>query len=323
MTALGLNERAALLADRMAARAPELRIAVRTLANGARVIDAGVAVPGGLEAGLALAELCLGGLGGVRYTTMVIGGENWPAVTVWTDFPAVACLASQYAGWTISVGKYFAMGSGPLRAQARVEDELFRRLGYAEEATRGVLVLEGRVPPTEEVAEWVAGKARLDPGRITFAIAPTASLAGGTQVSARILEVGLHKMDALGFDVRRILSGFGTAPIPPVAKNDLRGIGRTNDCILYGGQAHYTVDASDEELAGLAPRIPASSSGDYGTPFYDIFERYERDFYRIDPLLFSPAEIWLTSTRSGRTFHAGRLNPAVLRASLRGEGAGA
>ena len=106
------------------------------------------------------------------------------------------------------------------------------------------------------------------------------------------------------------------APIPRVAKTDLRAIGRTNDCILYGGQAHYTIRAGDKELAELVEKVPASASRDYGTPFYDIFQRYEGDFYKIDPLLFSPAEVWLTSAESGRTFHAGRLNPEVLDASL-------
>jgi methenyltetrahydromethanopterin cyclohydrolase len=161
----------------------------------------------------------------------------------------------------------------------------------------------------------VAEKARLQPSQITFVVAPTASLAGGVQISARILETGLHKMETLGFDVRRVVSGMGTAPVPPVAKNDLKAIGRTNDCILYGGQARYTIRATDAELAELAPKVPASASRDYGTPFYDIFQRYQGDFYKIDPLLFSPAEVWLTSAESGRTFHAGRLNPEVLTAS--------
>jgi methenyltetrahydromethanopterin cyclohydrolase len=178
-----------------------------------------------------------------------------------------------------------------------------------------VLVLEGRKLPDEAVVTWVAQKARLQPSQLTFVVAPTASIAGGVQIAARILETGLHKMETLGFDVRRIVSGTGTAPIPPVAKNDLRAIGRTNDCILYGGQARYTVRAGDAELAELAAKLPASASSDYGKPFYEIFQRYEGDFYKIDPLLFSPGEVWLTSTETGRTFHAGHLNPDVLVAS--------
>ncbi len=316
MTSLMMNERARDLADVMAEDAAGLRIAIQTLSSGAAVIDAGVNVAGGLNAGLLLSEIAMGGLGDVEYTSLQLGGENWPGVQVRTDHPAVSCMASQYAGWAIQVDKYFAMGSGPLRAHARVEKELFERLHYAEQATCGVLVLETRDLPTDAVAQYVARRANLSPGQLTFVVAPTASLAGGTQISARILETGLHKMETLGFDVSRVVSGFGTAPIPTLARNDVRGIGRTNDCILYGGQAHYTITAGDTELADLAARLPASASKDYGMPFYEIFDRYDRDFYKIDPLLFSPAEVWLTSTTSGKTYHAGRVNPDVLRQSL-------
>ena len=313
---LDLNERAWEIADSMAANAGALRVVARTLSGGARVIDAGIDAPGGYGAGLALAEICMGGVGDVAYAPVVIGDDTWPGVRVWTDHPAVSCMASQYAGWAIQVEKYFAMGSGPLRAHARVEKELFAKLGYTERARRGVLVLETRNPPTDAVAAWVGQKAGLPPAQLTFVAAPTASLAGGVQIAARILETGLHKMDTLGFDVKRIVSGIGTAPLPPTAKNDLRAIGRTNDCILYGGQARYTVDADDAELGALVPKVPAAASKDYGTPFYEIFKRYDGDFYKIDPLLFSPAEVWLTSAQSGKTYHAGRVNPEVLRASL-------
>jgi len=316
MADLGMNERAWILADNCVARATELRIGVHTLASGARVIDAGVDRPGGLAAGTALAELCMGGLGHVAYTPLTIDGDVWPGVQVWTDHPAESCMASQYAGWAINPGGFFAMGSGPLRAKARVERELFARLGYAEDARRGVLVLEGRTLPTDEMAEWVAAKAGLAADALTFVIAPTASLAGGVQIVARVIETGLHKMETIGFDVTQVVSAIGTAPLPPVAKSDVRAIGRTNDCILYGGQARYVVRAQDAELAELAARLPASGSSDYGTPFYDIFKRYDNDFYKIDPMLFSPAEVWLTSATSGRTFHAGRLDPDVLRRSL-------
>ena len=311
-----MNERAHALAGNCIARADELRIAARTLDNGARMLDAGVDMPGGFAAGLALAELCMGGLGHIEFTSLTIGGDSWPGVTVWTDHPAESCMASQYAGWAINPEGFFAMGSGPLRAKARVEKELFAKLGYAEAATRGVLVLEGRTLPTEAVAAWVAARAGLAPDTLTFAVAPTASLAGGVQIVARVLETGLHKMETLGFEVTRVVSAMGTAPLPTTARSDMRAIGRTNDCILYGGQARYTVRADDAELAELASRLPASASADYGTPFYDIFKRYDNDFYKIDPMLFSPAEVWLTSAASGRTFHAGQLNPDVLRRSL-------
>ncbi len=316
VTSLRMNEAASEIANGMADQADLLRVRAHRLPGGARIIDAGVQVEGGIDAGLALSEICMGGLGNVAPTPVHIGSQIHPGIIVWTDHPAVSCMASQYAGWAISVGKFFAMGSGPLRAHARVERELYEKLGYAERADEGVLVLEGRALPTDEVAQWVADKAGLQPAQLTFVVAPTASLAGGVQISARIVETGLHKMETLGFDVRKVVSALGTAPLPPVAKNDLRAIGRTNDCILYGGQARFTIRAGDDELKKLAEQIPASASRDYGTPFYEIFQRYEGDFYKIDPLLFSPAEVWLTSLETGRTFHAGGMNPEVLEASL-------
>ena len=319
MSDLGMNERAWALADRMAGRADELRVAVQTLATGARVVDAGVVAKGGFAAGLALAELCMGGLGHVEFVPLTFGGETWPGVQVWTDHPAESCMAAQYAGWAVNPKGFFAMGSGPLRAKAQVERELFAKLGYREDAARGVLVLEARTLPGGDVAAWVAAKAGVAPGAITFAVASTASLAGGVQICRALIETGLHKMDAMGFDVTRVVSAMGTAPLAPPAPSDVRAIGRTNDCILYAGQARYVVHAEDDELADLAARLPASVSSDYGTPFYDIFKRYDYDFYKIDPMLFSPAEVWLTSAVTGRTFHAGRLNPDVLRASLFGE----
>ncbi|MGH9258145.1 MAG: methenyltetrahydromethanopterin cyclohydrolase [Vicinamibacterales bacterium] len=319
MRDLAMNERAWALADSCTASTAELRIAVHALTNGARVVDAGVHVVGGLAAGRLLAELCMGGLGHLDFVPLSIGGDVWPGVHVWTDHPAAACMAAQYAGWAINPDGFFAMGSGPLRARARVERELFARLEYGEDSLRGVLVLEGRTLPTDEVAAWVAAKAKVAPGALTFAVAPTASFAGGVQIAARVIETGLHKMDVIGFDVRRVVAATGTAPLAPTAASDIRAIGRTNDCILYGGQARYTIDAADSELAELAAHLPACASSDYGTPFYEIFRRYNNDFYRIDPKLFSPAEVWLTSATSGRTFHAGQVAPDVLRASLFGD----
>src|SRR3989475_9233201 len=182
-------------------------------------------------------EICRGGLADGASPPVQIGGDPWPGVRVWTDHPAVSCMASQYAGWAIQVDKYFAMGSGPLRAHARVERELFEKLGYGETAERGVLVLETRNAPTDAVAAWVGRKAGLAPPQLTFVVAPTASLAGGVQIAARILRTRLHKMDTLGFDLKQIGSGIGTAALPPVAKNHPRALGRPTHRIPYRGPA--------------------------------------------------------------------------------------
>jgi len=255
-TGMNLNARAVAIAARLIDDPLAYGVELYTLANGARVIDAGVLAAGGFAAGRTMAEACMGGLGHIEFVPVSVGEDTYQGVQVWTDHPAIACMASQYAGWAINVDKFFAMGSGPLRAVARVEQELFAKLGYSESADRGVLVLEGRSIPTDDVVAWVSERAKLPPSALIFIVAPTASVAGGVQIAARVLETGLHKMEALGFDINRVVTAMGTAPLPPTAKSDIRAIGRTNDCVLYGAHARYTVRAEDDELASLAERLP-------------------------------------------------------------------
>jgi methenyltetrahydromethanopterin cyclohydrolase len=314
---LSLNDRAAELADRLAADAGALRVAVQTLPGGTRVIDCGSGVPGGLEAGRRFAEITMGGLGSLSFAPLVLDGRWMSALTVVTDHPALACLASQYAGWQIDREGYFAMASGPGRALIRAE-ELFDDLDVDERSSAAVLCLETRDEPPAELAAHVAERAGVAQDSLTLLFAPTASLAGGVQVAARIVETALHKLHEIEFDVRRIVSGFGTCPLPPVARTDPEAIGRTNDAVLYGGQVELTVDAPDDELEAIITRLPASASKDHGEPFGAILERADWDFYAIDPLLFSPAEVRLVSVGSGRSFQAGGVEPDVLERSFRG-----
>lgn len=287
-------------------------ISVSRTPSGATVVDAGVDARGGLGAGLLLAHLCLSGRGNVAITADVSGA---PCVTVRTDDPVSACLHSQYAGWRLSVDSYFAMGSGPMRALAGRE-ELFEKLPVQEAADVAVGVLESSELPGEAVAATVAEQCGIPPGNLTLLVAPTASLAGTVQVVARSVETALHKLFELGFDVRRVRSAFGAAPLPPVAKDDLAGIGRTNDAILYGGQVTLWVDGDDESLAEIGPRVPSSAAEGHGRPFLEVFQEAGCDFYKIDPLLFSPAEITFQNVETGRVLHFGSCEPDVLHKSF-------
>ena len=317
---LSLNDRALELANRLAGDAEALGVAVTTLSNGTRVIDCGAHAPGGFEAGRAFAEICMAGLGSVAYAPLVLDGRWLPGVTVTTDRPAVACLASQYAGWRLDYDDYFAMGSGPGRALIHAED-LYDDLDWDEHASAAVLCLETREPPPAEVATFVAQRAGVAPSALTLLMAPTASVAGGVQIAARVVETALHKLHELDFDVRRVVAGFGSCPLPPVAGDDMAALGRTNDAVLYGGQVHLTVEAGDDDddaLRDLVQRLPASASSDYGEPFGKVLKGANFDFYKIDPLLFSPAQIRLTSVGSGRSFEAGAVNLEVLERSFWG-----
>lgn len=313
---LSLNERAARIADEMADRADELRIAVRHVA-GARVLDCGIEVEGGQQAGLALARVCLAGRAEVSLCPGEVMGEPCPHVQVVSDHPVAACMASQYAGWQISVGKFFAMGSGPMRA-AYGKEELFNDISGREEAPVAVGVLETRKLPPEDVISYLAERLRLPAERITLLVAPASSMAGTVQVVARSLETALHKLHVLRFDLRQVVSGYGAAPLPPVGKGDLQAIGWTNDAILYGACVVLWVRADDSQLEEVAPRVPSNSSNVHGSPFAAIFERNDRDFYKIDPMLFSPAVVLFHNLKTGKSLVCGGTEPEILRQSFWG-----
>jgi methenyltetrahydromethanopterin cyclohydrolase len=309
---------AAPLVARLIEEAPALRLRVSRAAD-TTIVDAGIEHAGGLEVGRRIAELCMGGLGRVTLT----GGSlfpEWPfQVSVHTASPVLACLASQYAGWSLSFGEgeeaWFAMASGPGRARA-AKEALFDELGYRDEAEGACFVLEtDRVPPAGLI-EKVAAECRLAPERLTFVLTPTSSLAGTVQIVSRVLEVALHKVHELRFPLERVIDGIGRAPLPPPAPDFLGAMGRTNDAILFGGEVQLFVTGPDEEAAELAKRLPSSASRDYGRPFREVFAAMKGDFYAIDPMLFSPAKVLVSAIESGRTFMGGRLDPALLERSF-------
>jgi methenyltetrahydromethanopterin cyclohydrolase len=312
-----LNQLAWGRCQRLVDCAAQLRVDVHQSESGTRVIDCGVRAPGGLEAGVALGEICMAGLGTVRLAPGF--PELWPgaAVQVSTDQPVAACMAAQYAGWQVSVGKYFAMGSGPMRA-ACGREAIFAAIGFREQAACAVGVLESGQLPPDEVCTRLAQDCGVRPPDLTLLVARTASLAGTIQVVARSVETCLHKLHELGFDLLRVQSGYGLAPLPPVAADDLTGIGRTNDAVLYGGAVTLWVRGDDASLETLGPRVPSRSSSDHGQPFVAIFEKYGREFYKIDPLLFSPAEVTFVNLDTGRTHRFGELRADVLRQSFAG-----
>jgi methenyltetrahydromethanopterin cyclohydrolase len=310
-----LNERAWRLADHLAANAAALRIAVHAVA-GARVLDCGIKTEGGLQAGLALARVCLADHAEVTLVPGNVGGVPVPYIQVLTDHPVAACMASQYAGWEVKVGgKFLGMGSGPMRA-AYGKEALFNDIGGREQPPVAVGVLETRKLPDDAAVTYFTERLSLPTDKLTLLVAPASSQAGNVQVVARALETALHKLHELKFDLRQVVSGYGVAPLPPVAANELAAIGRTNDAILYGGRVVLWVRAEDEQLAEIGPKVPSSASPDHGAPFAAIFERCGGDFYKIDPMLFSPGQVVFSNLTSGKSHCFGRLEPEILTRSF-------
>jgi methenyltetrahydromethanopterin cyclohydrolase len=320
---LSLNGRAAALVRQLVEDARALRIRSEKTREGAVIVDGGIDCPGGLEAGLRIAEICLAGLGKVQLTA---GGPfaRWPwTLNVHTSDPVLACLGSQLAGWQLTVGEgknaFYALGSGPGRALA-AKEELFDELGYRDQADSACLVLEVDKRPPAALIEKVVRDCGIQADKLTLILTPTHSLAGTVQIVARVLEVALHKLHELHFPLDRVVDGMGAAPLPPPAPSFVEAMGRTNDAIIYGGSVQLFVRGPDAEAKKLAQDLPSVGSRDYGRPFAEIFKAYKGDFYAMDRLLFSPALVTVTALDSGRSFTGGQLNAALLDKSF-GDGA--
>ena len=297
-----------------------LRIGVEQLKNGCTIIDAGIKVQGGLEAGRIIAEICMGGLGKVSISQRAYT-ENWPlSVNVHSSNPVLSCLGSQYAGWSMSHEKYYALGSGPARAMAtKIKDdkkepveELYKELAYQDSNDTAVLVIENDAVPPVEIIEKVAKACGISAKQLTIIVTPTSSLAGCVQVVSRVLEVAMHKAHALHFPLENIIDGSGSAPICPPHPKFVKAMGRTNDAILFAGQVHLFVKGDDAAAQQLANDLPSSTSKDYGKPFAEIFKQYEYDFFKIDAMLFSPASVIVTAMESGNSFRGGKLDNELL-----------
>jgi methenyltetrahydromethanopterin cyclohydrolase len=320
---IGINALAAPLVESLVADAAHLRLGLQRQSNGCLLVDGGIAVPGGLEAGRRIGEICMGGLGRVGLRALTVVGDRpgvWPiGVEVTASDPVLACLGSQYAGWSLSHGEgqgaFHALGSGPARSLACTEP-LFDELGYRDRAERTCLILETDRMPPESLTDRIARDCRIDPAGLTLILTPTRSLAGTVQIVARVLEVALHKAHTLGFELESIRDGLGSAPLPPPAPDFATAMGRTNDAILFAGQVHLFVVGPESAARDLAEGLPSCTSRDYGRPFAEVFKAASYDFFRIDPLLFSPARVLVTALESGRTFAAGRIDPGPLAASF-------
>lgn len=303
------------IVDRFIANADALQVMVSRHETGATIIDAGIQAPGGLEAGRLIAEVCMGGLGQVTLqnnTTFT----HWPlSVKVHAMSPVIACLGSQYAGWALSHDKFFSLGSGPARAIAQRED-IYQEIAYLDAAKQTVLVLETDKIPPKEVIEKVARDCQITADQLTFILTPTRSLAGTVQITARVLEVALHKLHTVHFPLHQLVDGYGVAPVPAPSPDFLTGMGRTNDAILFGGFVHLYVKCKDDEAEALAKALPSSASKDYGRPFAEVFKSVNMDFYQIDPLLFSPAKVAVSNLETGRSYFAGQFNEALLEKSF-------
>ncbi len=315
MQKLSLNKYSEKIISELVENKEQYSILVNQDDTGAWLIDCGIQSFGSIEAGLKVSELCMGGLGKVVLNHSFFSDKISWNISVYSSHPVLACLASQYAGWNLKHENFFSLGSGPARALAQRE-EIFKELEYVDKGKKTAIVLEVDSKPPKEVIEKIYGDCKVLPENLYIFLTPTTSIVGNIQICSRVLEVGLHKAHAIGFPINTIKYGLASTPLPPVAKDTLTGMGRTNDSIIYGGIVDLTVNLSDSEISKTYNKIPSQSAKDYGDPFRKILKKYNGDFYKIDGSLFSPSKIKINSTQTGNSFFAGKINTNLVEKSF-------
>jgi methenyltetrahydromethanopterin cyclohydrolase len=301
-----MNRRVAALIAALVDGAEEFRIAVSAGSLGETVVDAGLAAPGGIAAGLAIAAIAMGGFGRVACQPATAHSDLPWSVTTRSSQPVLACLGSQYAGWHLAdPGEPgHALGSGPARALAAREPILADVPGL-ERVAAGVLVVECRSVPSARVVGEVAAACGLEPNELCLVLVPTTCLAGSVQVAARALESAIAKARHAGFPLARIVDGLGSSPLAPPHPDPVVAMGRTNDAILYGGAVHLFVQGPAAAARDLAQQLPSAASDRHGRFFADVLAEAGGEFYAVDAALFGPAVAHVTALDSGETFAAG------------------
>ena len=316
---ISVNKRSQDLVDDLIKNHDYYRVSIKKGYGDCTIVDAGINALGNMEAGRVISEICLGGLGRVHILNTLQNNE-WPlTIHVNTNDPVIACLGSQYAGWSLSSkdenSKFNALGSGPARSLA-LKEPLFKDINYSDKSKRTSLVMEVDSFPPDDVIEKIANDTKVDTKNLTIIITPTSSIVGNIQVVSRVLEVALHKAHELKFPMSEIIEGFGSSPIPPTSPDFLTAMGRTNDAIIFAGITQLFVNTSDDNAKELCLKMPSSTSDDYGKPFADIFKDYEYDFFKIDANLFSPSKVIVSNMNTGNTFTSGSIDSKLMKKSF-------
>jgi methenyltetrahydromethanopterin cyclohydrolase len=315
--ALSVNRLAWRLLEVILRNADFCQVKVQKIRKGATVIDAGINAKGGFQAGRLITEICMGGLGNARILCKQYGSVELPSIFVYTDHPSIATLGSQFAGWNIKGESFSAIGSGPARALALKPGKIYEEIGYKDTSDRAIIILETEKFPSAELIQRISKDCHVKPEKLAVILTPTNSLVGAIQISGRVLETGIHKLRKVGLDSKTILSAWGCAPIPTVHPEFATAMARTNDAILYGGTAFYTVKFEDEnKLKEIVESAPSNASKTFGTPFIEIFKAAKYDFYKIDPNLFAPAVVVVNNAKTGHVFRAGQIMPNILEKSF-------
>ena len=295
-----------------------LGVEVSRLANGATLIDMGQRAPGSWQAARYFTLITLGGLAEVSFESFAIGDVRVPAVRVMVNLPLEACMGCQVAGWVLVNEPDAPVLSGPARALNSRPDHYFDYISYRDHSSEGVVTVQMTRPVTEDMAERMAQACGLLPENLYILSSRHACLISTVQVPARVVELTMHRLALEKFDLGCIRHASCLAPVPPLIDDELAAFGRINDALIYGGEVNLYVEAPDELLATIVPKIVTSASRIGGRSFSQLYQEANYDFHAIPADMHTPALLHMTNLKSGRTFTAGHFDESVLRRSFFG-----
>ena len=314
---LSVNMLAASICKKMLDEQKELNIICSRFESGAHLIDTGHKAPGGLQAGLCVTRICLGGVGNVSLTSIDLGGIALPAVSVSTDFPILSLLCQASGGYreamegwiNFSIGSYNSIASGPARALVHEPKKLFEMIPYADSAEEAVVVLQSEQYPNEKVADSLAEKCKVKPQNLYVVLAPLSSMSGLVQVTGRSVENAMVKLHTLGYDGNNVRNAFGIAPLPPLKSRRIT----PDDMLSYGSIVHlYIMPEKSTNLRQIAREMPSRNSKCYGISFLDMIKKHG-GLRGIDLKLFAPAEVFINDLATGETHHFGNIDSGLIK----------
>jgi methenyltetrahydromethanopterin cyclohydrolase len=315
---LSVNAEAMKIVRKLLESPEALGIEVSQFPNGATLIDMGQRAPGSWTAARYFTLVTLGGLAEVSYESYAIGDISVPGVRVMVNLPLEACMGCQVAGWVLANEPDAPVLSGPARALNSQPDHYFDYISYRDHADSGVVTVQMTRPVTEEMAERMARACGLLPKNLYILASRHACLISTVQVPARVVELTMHRLALEKFDLGCIRHASCFAPVPPLVDDELTAFGRINDALIYGGEVNLYVEAPDEILATLVPRVVTAASRIGGRSFSQLYREANFDFHAIPADMHTPAVLHMTNLSSGRTFSAGHFDHDVLRRSFFG-----
>jgi methenyltetrahydromethanopterin cyclohydrolase len=316
MNNLSVNREAFKLVRRVLSNADCLAVRVSQMAKGTTIIDMGQQVAGSWLAGKYYAEITMGGLAEVGFQPLHLDDLTLPAVHVNSAHPLLAGWVCQKHAEPLTGEGIQPILTGPAKALLFPPEESVHFADYHDDSEVAVASFQTSEPITESLADTVAHACRISPENLYIVVAPTTSLVCAIQVAARPIDQIMHRLHQEGFDIHTVRFVQGSAPVPPLAEDEVLAMGRINDSLLYGGSVLLYVESDDETIRQVISLLPTEAHPAYGKPFAQLFEEHGYDFHKMDLRLHSLARVQINNITTGRTFSAGSINTDILRRSF-------